>query len=398
MDRYQLAGYRGGRIGSAPPFAYGGRDPISQIRGGGLPLPNRGPGIGVGGLGGSPLGGGPLGGIPLGGGALGGGPLGGGGLGGFNDPFPRRRLRGGLTPGGGLATPVNPMAARMFAGPGIHPLGMPLRPNIDPLLALAPVRRNSAGLGSFLGSYGRDDDDCDVCRNLSSGGGHHNHGLGHNCSSSGGHGYSHDYKHDSHPHHKLYNEDRHRSNNSSKKSDFDFSTKDIAVRGKNYAVRISYLNEVSKFEADLIKYVDKKSRETVPDRVIEMLMSFINREYYENESALDEVTLHVLAHSVTAKSACAHSLVRLKKHAFVISAYEMSEICMTVLCSDKVDDKLKDWLKEYLDPEKYPERVADLSYSDAFMAMAQDYPEVQVRLQELLGLKKAPKEDNHRVL
>lgn len=41
--------------------------------------------------------------------------------------------------------------------------------------------------------------------------------------------------------------------NSNKKSDYDFKTKDVTVRGTARAVRASFLIEAPKFEADLVK-------------------------------------------------------------------------------------------------------------------------------------------------
>jgi hypothetical protein len=181
------------------------------------------------------------------------------------------------------------------------------------------------------------------------------------------------------------------------KSTFDFKTKDIAVRGKTYTTRASYLAEASKFEADLIKYVDKKSQETIPDHVINMLISFINFESYINDSMLDEVTLNVLASNISAKSAFEHSLANLKNHVDVdISDKMLCEICATVLCSDRVDDKLKDWLKEYM--TKVPERQVYLGDSQEWQEMRVEMPEVEARLRELLGLKQPVDEKDHRIM
>ncbi|TVY31339.1 hypothetical protein LSUB1_G009026, partial [Lachnellula subtilissima] len=218
------------------------------------------------------------------------------------------------------------------------------------------------------------------------------------------HGHSHSHSGHSHSHHrgdglghnKLFSEDSHRGSNCTKASDFDFPTKDIAVRGKTYSVRCSYLAEASKFEADLQKYVDKKSKKILSDRIIEMLISFINREWYGNDIALDEVTMNVLCTNVTAKSAFEHSLKRLQKYDGEIDPFEMSEICATILCSDKVDDKLKDWLKKYM--LKVPDRIEELDRSQKWAELNEELPEVRARLAELLGLKPPPVDDNHRIL
>lgn len=103
------------------------------------------------------------------------------------------------------------------------------------------------------------------------------------------------------------------SGGSGSKSDFDFKTKDIIVRGKVYTVRASYLSEAPKFEADLVKFVDKKKEDVVPARVVAMLVSYINVESYKNTSFLDEVTLNIVASNVGAKSVGEYSLGRLKK-------------------------------------------------------------------------------------
>ncbi|CAG8955397.1 hypothetical protein HYFRA_00014230, partial [Hymenoscyphus fraxineus] len=79
------------------------------------------------------------------------------------------------------------------------------------------------------------------------------------------------------------------------KPEYDFKTKDIFIRGKVYAIRASYLAESPKFEAELMKYVDKKKEELVPRKVVEMLIRYVNEEVYENSSFVDEVTVCVLA-------------------------------------------------------------------------------------------------------
>jgi hypothetical protein len=285
-----------------------------------------------------------------------------------------------------------------ISGQGMSPLRPPMGRDIDARLALAPVRRLSSGPDpSYYSNYEREGD-CDVCRMKSSGlEHHHNLGFQRDCDcSSNRHGHSHSHSHRRDSHNRLFNENSHRSCNSTKASDFDFPTKDIAVRGKTYSVRQSYLNEASKFEADLQKYVDKKAKEVLPNRVIEMLISFINREWYENDSALDEVTMNVLTTNVNAKSAFEHSLKRLQKFDGEIDPFEMSEICATILCSDKVNDKLKEWLKKYM--LKVPERIDVLGCSQKWAELHSEMPEVAARLAELLGMKQPPVDENHRIL
>lgn len=278
--------------------------------------------------------------------------------------------------------------------------------DIEPRLALAPIRRFSSGPDPlYYNSYERErerDEDCDCrTRGIGLSGHHHNLGFPRDCncgSNSSPHGHSHSghSHHRGDSHNKLFSEDSHRGSNCTKASDFDFPTKDIAVRGKTYSVRGTYLAEASKFEADLQKYVDKKSKKILSDRIIEMLISFINREWYSNDIALDEVTMNVLCTNVTAKSAFEYSLKRLQKYDGEIDPYEMSEICALILCSDKVDDKLKDWLKKYMC--KVPDRIVELDRSQKWMELNEELPEVRARLLELMGLKPPVDDETYRIL
>ena len=291
----------------------------------------------------------------------------------------------------------SPMNSPYITGQVISPLRPPMGRDIDVRLALAPLRRLSSGADPlYYNNYGRESD-CNICRMKSPGLGHHNSlGFPRECDCGSGHDHGHSHSHRKDSHNRLFNENSQRGSNSTKASDFDFPTKDIAVRGKTYSVRCSYLAEASKFEADLQKNVDKKAKEVLPNRVVEMLISFINREWYENDSVLDEVTMNVLATNVSAKSAFEHSLQRLQKLDGEIDPHEMSEICATILCSDKVDDKLKEWLKKYL--LKVPERIEVLGCSQKWAELNSEMPEVQARLAELLGMKQPPVDENHRIL
>ncbi|KAF4634544.1 hypothetical protein G7Y89_g3567 [Cudoniella acicularis] len=183
------------------------------------------------------------------------------------------------------------------------------------------------------------------------------------------------------------------SSNSNNKSDFDFKTKDISVRGKVYTVRASYLSEAPKFEADLVKYMDKKKEEVLPSRVLEMLISFINRETYKNNSPLDEVTLNILAHNVGAKSVVEYSLGRLKMDE--VGTQEMTDIVAAILCSDKVAEGLKEWLKKHLGDR---EREWKLMGSRSWTGLVFDHPEVEARLQVLLGIRRKEEEGDYRIL
>jgi len=161
--------------------------------------------------------------------------------------------------------------------------------------------------------------------------------------------------------------------NSSSKEEFDFKTKDITIRGKARPIRASYLAEASKFEADLTKYLEKKKEDAVPDRVIDMLFSYINRESYTNTNLFDEVTLNILAHNVGAKSVVAYSLDRLKKYDGDVGLQELTYIIASIVMSGKVDSGLKEWLKKYL---KNDDRVNHLFYSGPWRSILLDRPEM----------------------
>jgi hypothetical protein len=172
------------------------------------------------------------------------------------------------------------------------------------------------------------------------------------------------------------------SSNSNSKKDFDFKTKDITIRGKARAVRASYLAEAGKFEGDLVKFMEKKKEEDVPDRVIDMLISYINREEYSNNNPLDEVTLNILSSNVGAKSAVDYSLGRFKTFQGEIEDEILSHITGMVLLSSKVDDGLRKWLKKHLLDR---DRVLHLERSRAFNEMLQEKPELAPEIERLLG-------------
>jgi hypothetical protein len=92
-----------------------------------------------------------------------------------------------------------------------------------------------------------------------------------------------------------------------------YNTRDVIIRGKSRKIRASYLMEAGKFEADVVKYMDKKPEDVVPDRVIEMLVDYINHEGYTCRDLLDEVTLNILASNTGSKSAGDCSLGHVKK-------------------------------------------------------------------------------------
>ncbi|RDL39449.1 uncharacterized protein BP5553_03789 [Venustampulla echinocandica] len=179
--------------------------------------------------------------------------------------------------------------------------------------------------------------------------------------------------------------------NYSSEDKFSFKTKDICVRGKAYKVRSSYLAEAPKFETDLIKYLDKKIEEVVPQRVVRMLVDFINYDDYNHEGGLlDEAKLNILATNVGAKSVIDFSLDFLKQNIDCdVQAEDLCDIVTTVMMSDGVGDGLKEWLKKYLTPGQRLER---LFYHESYAELMLDHPEVETKLEILLGVRR--KEDD----
>lgn len=228
-------------------------------------------------------------------------------------------------------------------------------------LGLMPYERYRAGGGWPHGA------DCDTCwreQLYHQHQGHHGHSCG--CRRSCGEG-----------------------SNSNSRSNFDFKTKDVTIRGKARAIRASYLSEAGKFEADLTKFMEKKKEEEVPDRVVDMLISFINREEYLNGDLQDEVTLNILASNVGAKSTVDYSLARLKE--IDICRYEGKPICnvLTMITqSGKVDDGLKKWLEKCLTADDY--YVYRLLLEDReYEKLAYDRPEVVAEVERMVGERRA---------
>ncbi|KAG4427818.1 hypothetical protein IFR05_016697 [Cadophora sp. M221] len=183
--------------------------------------------------------------------------------------------------------------------------------------------------------------------------------------------------------------------NSNSKSDFDFKVKDVTVRGKARSVRCSYLLEAGKFEADLVKYMDKKKEDDVPDKVVDMLISWINREKYSNHDPFDEVTLNILASNVGCKSIMEHNLARLKTMQKNIDAAEWVKIVGTVYLSSKVDDGLKKWLAKFL---KEDDRWRMLIHYPQYQDMAEQRPEVDAEFLRALGVRQQPNDKGLRTL
>ncbi|PVH89590.1 hypothetical protein DL98DRAFT_647329 [Cadophora sp. DSE1049] len=183
--------------------------------------------------------------------------------------------------------------------------------------------------------------------------------------------------------------------NSNSKSDFEFKVKDVTVRGKARSVRASYLLEATKFESDLVKYMDKKKEDDVPDKVVDMLISWINRENYANKDPFDEVTLNILASNVGCKSILDHSLGRLKKMEREIDGPELVKIVGTIYLSSKIDDGLKKWLVKFL---KGDALWRDLVNYRGYLDMARERPEVDAELMRALGLMQQPDDKGLRSL
>lgn len=128
----------------------------------------------------------------------------------------------------------------------------------------------------------------------------------------------------------------------------NLKTKDVVIRGKAFAVRASYLQELPKFEKELREYLDKKDEDTIPERVINMLFAFINEEEYCNGDPYDEVTLCILAHNAGSKSVVNYSLDQIKKIEGEIHISMLVDIIITIMRSSDVPDLLKDWLEKFM--------------------------------------------------
>jgi hypothetical protein len=174
------------------------------------------------------------------------------------------------------------------------------------------------------------------------------------------------------------------SSNSNSKSNFNFKTKDITIRGKARAVRASYLTEATKFESELTKYMEKKTEDEVPERVVDMLISFINREEYSNSDVLDEVILNILASNVGAKSTVDYSLSRIKDCGFPPNGRLICGVITLITQSGKVDDGLKKWLEKEL-KAKECELYWALIDDEHFHKLWSERPEVVVEVQRMVG-------------
>lgn len=170
-----------------------------------------------------------------------------------------------------------------------------------------------------------------------------------------------------------------------KKKEYAFKTKDVALRGKSYPVRKSFLADLAKFENDLIKFVDKKSDEELPEHILQLLIDFINEESCESETPLDLVGLNLLASNLSYKSAVEASLQQLKNlDARYFNPDVLVKVCGTITMSGKVDEALESWLKKFL---RDHDGVYVLNNTRSYRVLTAHYPEVQTRLETLMGLR-----------
>ena len=134
------------------------------------------------------------------------------------------------------------------------------------------------------------------------------------------------------------------------KKEASFERKYVALRGKAYKIRKSFLADMDRFESDLVKFVDKKSEEELPGRVIQLLIDFINKETSDSKAIVDLVDLNILASNLGYNSAVQGSLQSLKDIDIGngVGRHNLTRICATVTLSDKVDDGLKSWLKRFI--------------------------------------------------
>ena len=178
--------------------------------------------------------------------------------------------------------------------------------------------------------------------------------------------------------------------------DRKFKTKEVAIRGKVYKVRNSFLDDNGKFEAELIKFVDKKKEKALPNQVIQYLVDLINDEGVSSRDLLDLVTLNILASNMAVKSVMASSLKLVEEEGKKTWATEkqMTEIIGCIFLSSKVDDGLKEWLKEYAREHKATDQ---LRFCTEWRKLIDDHPDVATQLAELLGLRPAPDDSGIRI-
>lgn len=142
--------------------------------------------------------------------------------------------------------------------------------------------------------------------------------------------------------------------------------------------------DLGKFENELVKFVDKKSEEELPDNVIQMLVDIINEESCESNSAIDLVGLNILGSNLGYKSAVDYSLQELKKIESdgLIMADELTKICGTITMSGKVHEGLEAWLKRFI---RNHDAWHMLQTSQKFRLLIANHPEVETRLETIMG-------------
>lgn len=159
------------------------------------------------------------------------------------------------------------------------------------------------------------------------------------------------------------------------------ATKDIDIRGKSYAIRKSYLADNNKFEGTLAKYVDKRKESEVPDNVVQLLIDYLNDDYYDCDKLHDEVTLNILALNVGVNSVVEVSLSNVKKWTAPTLMTDFAMIVVTVLLSSKVDKRLREWLKEHIQQR---DPLGDIIYLLNNPPYCFEHPELVPLLERLL--------------
>lgn len=185
---------------------------------------------------------------------------------------------------------------------------------------------------------------------------------------------------------------------SASKTEYGFPTKDIVIRGKTYACRKSFLADQGKFEDSLVKMMEKKKEDEIPNTVLDSLFSCINEEkVLSSASAHDLVTLNVLASSLGVKSVMEKSLAQLKKQCAdnIVSGSTLTGIVVTVMMSSKVDDGLRDWLKKYIKGWGLWEELQTFAL---YVRCVEDHPEIHTGLLELLGLRRKADGEGWRII
>jgi hypothetical protein len=139
--------------------------------------------------------------------------------------------------------------------------------------------------------------------------------------------------------------------------------------------------------------MDKKKDDQVPDRVVGMLIAYINGEDYENDDPLDEVTLNILASNVGCKSAGEHSLGRLKKSKLTPEVF--AELSGPIFLSTKVDEGLKSWFDKCTKEEGMLRAIVN---QPIFQLTDRTHPEVSVEIEKRRGIRQKDEDDGIRIV